>query len=58
MIIRKRFGMENMISVGLCSVIYRFSEFEALRAELAMTFPKSGSALPPLPPKSLICGAV
>ncbi|MCJ1477561.1 PX domain-containing protein ypt35 [Lambiella insularis] len=31
-----------------------FSEFEALRAELTMTFPKSGSALPPLPPKSLI----
>ncbi|MCJ1380831.1 PX domain-containing protein ypt35 [Xylographa soralifera] len=32
----------------------RYSEFEALRAELAMTFPKSGSALPPMPPKSLI----
>jgi hypothetical protein len=33
----------------------RYSEFEALRAKLTMTFPKSGSSLPLLPPKSLIC---
>jgi len=32
----------------------RYSEFEALRERLALTFPKSGSSLPPLPPKSLI----
>jgi len=33
----------------------RYSEFEALRAKLTMTFPKSGTSLPLLPPKSLIC---
>ena len=33
----------------------RYSEFEALRVELASTFPRAGSSLPALPPKSVFC---
>ncbi|CAD6589019.1 MAG: PX domain-containing protein ypt35 [Alectoria sarmentosa] len=33
--------------------ISRYSEFDDLRRKLLMTFPKSGGAMPPLPPKSL-----
>ena len=33
----------------------RYSEFEALRQELASTFPRAGSSLPLLPPKSVFC---
>lgn len=31
----------------------RYSEFDDLRQKLLMTFPNSGGAMPPLPPKSL-----
>jgi hypothetical protein len=34
---------------------YRYSEFDDLRAKLVAAFPKAKSALPPLPPKSIIC---
>lgn len=33
----------------------RYSEFDDLRRKLLMTFPNSGGAMPPLPPKSLFC---
>ena len=33
----------------------RYSEFFDLRERLLMTFPGSGGAMPPFPPKSLIC---
>lgn len=32
----------------------RFSEFDALRNKLLLTFPNSQAAMPPLPPKSVI----
>jgi hypothetical protein len=32
----------------------RFSEFDALRDKLFLTFPNSQAAMPPLPPKSVI----
>ncbi|KIM97952.1 hypothetical protein OIDMADRAFT_203268 [Oidiodendron maius Zn] len=32
----------------------RFSEFDALRNRLLLTFPNSQAAMPPLPPKSVI----
>lgn len=31
----------------------RYSEFQSLRCKLATTFPRSGSSLPALPPKSI-----
>ncbi len=34
----------------------RFSEFHDLRKKLLLTFPNAGAAMPPLPPKSMICG--
>ncbi len=34
---------------------FRYSEFEDLRSKLAITFPHAGQALPPLPPKSVLC---
>ena len=33
----------------------RYSEFDDLRTKLLLTFPNSNAAMPPLPPKSLIC---
>ena len=33
----------------------RYSEFLDLREKLLMTFPGSGGAMPPFPPRSLIC---
>ena len=33
----------------------RYSEFDDLRRKLLMTFPNSGGAMPPLPPKSVFC---
>lgn len=36
-------------------LIDRYSEFDDLRRKLLMTFPNSGGAMPPLPPKSLFC---
>ena len=33
----------------------RYSEFHELRQKLLMTFPKSEGAMPPFPPKSVIC---
>jgi len=38
---------------GGCMVIRkRYSEFETLRSQLELTFPKCGSSLPQLPPKN------
>lgn len=36
-------------------LIFRYSEFDDLRKKLLMTFSNANGAMPPLPPKSLIC---
>lgn len=33
----------------------RYSEFEDLRTKLLVVFPHAGQAVPPLPPKSVLC---
>lgn len=33
----------------------RYSEFDDLRNKLLITFPHSEAAMPPLPPKSIVC---
>jgi hypothetical protein len=38
---------------GCVNLHKRYSEFEVLRNELASTFPRAGSSLPGLPPKSI-----
>ena len=38
------------------SITSRYSEFCDLRNKLLVTFPHAGAAMPPLPPKSMICG--
>lgn len=40
---------EELIKLG------RYSDFDALRERLLMTFPLSEGSMPPLPPKSVIC---
>jgi len=45
----------DMIDGGHVVFRKRYSEFEALRNQLAATFPRAASSLPPLPPKSVIC---
>lgn len=36
----------------------RYSEFDDLRNKLLITFPHSEAAMPPLPPKSIVCRSI
>ena len=36
-------------------IMKRYSEFDELRQKLVKTFPHAEGAMPPLPPKSVIC---
>lgn len=59
MVIRKRSvraGVLNASFVAFCDVdVSRYSDFDDLRRRLLVTFPHSGGAMPPLPPKSVFC---
>ena len=39
----------------LLLILHRYSDFDDLRKKLSTTFPNSNAALPPLPPKSMLC---
>ena len=55
MVIRKRFLFTQLpVCIPILSAS-RYSEFDDLRTKLLLTFPNSNAAMPPLPPKSLIC---
>lgn len=54
MMIRKRFGNTGTLN-NKCSFAIRYSEFNELREQLIAAFPHAKTALPPLPPKSIIC---
>ncbi|KAF2736615.1 Phox-like protein [Polyplosphaeria fusca] len=42
---------------GPMKMIKRYSEFDELRQQLVRTFPQAEGAMPPLPPKSFVCGS-
>ena len=54
-VIRKRLMRVRGLDDCHCTDVDRYSEFDDLRRKLLMTFPNSGGAMPPLPPKSLFC---
>ncbi len=54
-VIRKRSMRGRFLDDCRCINVDRYSEFDDLRRKLLMTFPNSGGAMPPLPPKSLFC---
>jgi hypothetical protein len=54
MTIRKRYLVSRYCS-DIVTHVFRYSEFDTLRQRLAATFPKSGQAMPALPPKSAFC---
>ena len=54
-VIRKRSMPRLTSDEALHAELDRYSEFDDLRRKLLMTFPNSGGAMPPLPPKSVFC---
>jgi hypothetical protein len=59
MTIRKRFVFRvSPSSQSPHAHSYRYSEFDDLRQKLAATFPHAGQAMPPLPPKSVVCKSI
>lgn len=54
-VIRKRSMPRDLPLEIFHAEIDRYSEFDDLRRKLLMTFPNSGGAMPPLPPKSVFC---
>ena len=54
MIIRKRYRRDLQANYPILNAD-RYSQFDDLRKKLLMTFPNANGAMPPLPPKSLIC---
>lgn len=56
MTIRKRHAIIAVHPVeAVLTCLPRYSEFQDLREKLLTTFPNSGAAMPPLPPKSVFC---
>ena len=55
MVIRKRSSSHSCRYAYPILSASRYSEFDDLRTKLLLTFPHSNAAMPPLPPKSLIC---
>lgn len=56
MVVRLRYDCDNVVASGSSlNDRHRYSEFDDLRQKLLLAFPKSKHALPPLPPKSVLC---
>lgn len=56
MTLRMRYAIAATIARGQSSdTLLRYSEVDELRRQLQASFPHAQSALPPLPPKSILC---
>lgn len=55
MVLRLRYDCDIWLYLDCLLIIHRYSEFDDLRQKLLQAFPNSKNALPPLPPKSVLC---